>query len=44
MAVTLTLTLGPVVSEEFEGDTAYVIASAMYRYKTHGVPSEDSAK
>ena len=38
------LSLGRVVREESDGKTAYVVANALYRYKTHGVLTDEPAE
>ena len=38
------LSLGRVVREESDGKTAYVIAHALYRYKAHGVLTDEPAE
>jgi hypothetical protein len=35
------LSLGRVVREESDGKTAYVVVHALYRYKTHGVLTDE---
>ena len=38
------LSLGRVVREESDGKTAYVVVHALYRYKTHGVLTDEPAE
>ena len=38
------LSLGRVVREVSDGKTAYVVAHALYRYKTHGVLTDEPAE
>ena len=38
------LSLGRVVREQSDGKTAYVVVHALYRYKTHGVLTDEPAE